>query len=163
LKEGINDGYLTPFKVKQIETTLDEYSYNEEDIILAGTINQDRIYTENDFNRIIEMRPREAFRIKLLLSAIAPYEKTLIFCANQSHALMVRDLVNQMKATNEPNYCVRVTAHDRELGEQYLRAFQDNDKNITTILTTSRKLSTGVDARNARNIVLLRLHFFTYD
>jgi type I restriction enzyme R subunit len=156
LKEGINDGYLTPFKVKQIETTLDEYSYNEEDIILAGSIDQNRIYTEKDFNRIIEMRPREAYRIKLLLSSIAPNEKTIIFCANQRHALMIRDLVNQMKSNNDPNYCVRVTANDGELGEQYLRAFQDNDKNIPTILTTSRKLSTGVDARNARNIVLLR-------
>ena len=156
LREGINDGYLTPFKVKQIETTLDEYAYNEEDIILAGQIDKDKIYTESDFNRIIEMRPREAFRIKLLLEAIAPDEKTLIFCATQRHALMIRDLVNQMSSSNDPNYCVRVTANDGELGEQMLRAFQDNEKSIPTILTTSRKLSTGVDARNIRNIVLLR-------
>nr|WP_242027694.1 type I restriction endonuclease subunit R [Cyanobacterium aponinum] len=156
LKDGINDGYLTPFKVKQIETTFDEYVYNEEDIILAGQIDKDKTYTEADFNRIIEMRPREAFRIKLLLEAISPDEKTLVFCASQRHALMIRDLVNQMSSSNNPNYCVRVTADDGELGEQMLRAFQDNEKTIPTILTTSRKLSTGVDARNVRNIVLLR-------
>ena len=61
-----------------------------------------------------------------------------------------------MKTSSDPNYCVRVTADDGKEGERLLRAFQDNDKTIPTILTTSRKLSTGVDARNIRNIVLLR-------
>ena len=79
-----------------------------------------------------------------------------MFCATQDHALAVRDLINQMKTSNDPNYCVRVTANDGELGEQFLRTFQDNEKTIPTILTTSQKLSTGVDARNVRNIVLMR-------
>ena len=83
-------------------------------------------------------------------------EKTLVFCATQDHALAVRDLINQMKESQEPNYCVRVTANDGALGEQHLRTFQDNEKTIPTILTTSQKLSTGVDARNIRNIVLMR-------
>ena len=61
-----------------------------------------------------------------------------------------------MKTSTDPLYCVRVTADDGGLGEQYLRGFQDNEKTIPTILTTSQKLSTGVDARNVRNIVLLR-------
>ena len=68
----------------------------------------------------------------------------------------MRDLVNQYKQSKEPNYCVRVTANDGALGEQYLREFQDNEKTIPTILTTSQKLSTGVDARNIRNIILMR-------
>src|SRR5262249_28900998 len=68
----------------------------------------------------------------------------------------VRDLVNQMKTSTDPNYCQRVTANDGELGNQHLRDFQDNEKTIPTILTTSQKLSTGVDARNIRNIVLMR-------
>ena len=83
-------------------------------------------------------------------------EKTLVFCATQDHALAVRDLINQMKTSTDPNYCVRVTANDGALGDQYLRDFQDNEKTIPTILTTSQKLSTGVDARNVRNIVLMR-------
>ena len=83
-------------------------------------------------------------------------EKTLVFCATQAHALAVRDLINQMKTSKDPNYCVRVTAEDGALGDQYLRTFQDNEKTIPTILTTSQKLSTGVDARNVRNIVLMR-------
>jgi hypothetical protein len=83
-------------------------------------------------------------------------EKTLVFCANQTHALVMRDLINQFKTSSDPNYCQRVTADDGALGEQWLRDFQDNEKTIPTILTTSQKLSTGVDARNVRNIVLLR-------
>lgn len=69
---------------------------------------------------------------------------------------MVRDLINQVKAGADPNYCVRVTADDGAIGDQFLRDFQDNEKTIPTILTTSQKLSTGVDARNVRNIVLMR-------
>ena len=83
-------------------------------------------------------------------------EKTLVFCATQAHAALVRDIINQLKTRIDPNYCVRVTAEDGELGDQWLRTFQDNDKTIPTILTTSQKLSTGVDARNVRNIVLMR-------
>ena len=69
---------------------------------------------------------------------------------------MVRDLINQAKTSTDPHYCARVTADDGALGDQQLRAFQDNEKTIPTILTTSQKLSTGVDARNVRNIVLMR-------
>jgi type I restriction enzyme R subunit len=83
-------------------------------------------------------------------------EKTLVFCANQAHALVVRDLINQIKSSPDPNYCQRVTANDGVLGEQHLRDFQDNEKTVPTILTTSQKLFTGVDARNIRNIVLMR-------
>ena len=90
------------------------------------------------------------------IAAFDQRQKTLVFCATQDHALAVRDLINQMKTSTEPNYCVRVTANDGALGEQFLRTFQDNEKTIPTILTTSQKLSTGVDARNVRNIVLMR-------
>ncbi len=156
LKEGINDGFLTPFKVKQISTTLDEYVYTPDDKLIEGEIEAGKRYTEPDFNKIIEIKEREAHRVKLFMEQINQREKTLVFCATQDHALAVRDLVNQMKTSKDPNYCQRVTANDGELGEQHLRDFQDNEKTIPTILTTSQKLSTGVDARNIRNIVLMR-------
>jgi type I restriction enzyme R subunit len=156
LKEGINDGFLTPFKVKQISTTLDEYVYTPDDTLIEGEIETKRLYTESDFNKIIEIKEREAHRVKVFMEQINQQEKTLVFCATQDHALAVRDLINQMKTSKEPNYCQRVTANDGELGEQHLRDFQDNEKTIPTILTTSQKLSTGVDARNIRNIVLMR-------
>ncbi len=156
LKDGINDGFLTPFKVKQISTTLDEYVYMPDDNLIEGEIETGKLYTETDFNKIIEIKEREAHRVKLFLEQINQNDKTLVFCATQDHALAVRDLINQMKTSTDPNYCQRVTANDGELGEQHLRDFQDNEKSIPTILTTSQKLSTGVDARNIRNIVLMR-------
>jgi type I restriction enzyme R subunit len=156
LKEGINDGFLTPFKVKQISTTLDEYVYTPDDKLIEGDIEVGRRYLETDFNKIIEIKEREAHRVKLFMEQIIQGEKTLVFCATQDHALAVRDLVNQMKTSTDPNYCQRVTANDGALGEQRLRDFQDNEKTIPTILTTSQKLATGVDARNIRNIVLMR-------
>ncbi len=156
LKDGINDGFLTPFKVKQISTTLDDYVYTTDDELIEGEIEIGKRYTEDDFNKIIEIKEREKLRVKLFMEQMDQSEKTLVFCATQNHALAVRDLVNQMKTSNDPNYCQRVTANDGNLGELHLRSFQDNEKSIPTILTTSQKLSTGVDARNIRNIVLMR-------
>jgi type I restriction enzyme, R subunit len=156
LKEGINDGFLTPFKVKQISTTLDEYIYAPDDKLIEGEVETGKRYTEADFNKIIEIKEREAHRVMVFMEQISESEKTLVFCATQLHALAVRDLINQMKTSKDPNYCQRVTADDGGLGDLYLRDFQDNEKTIPTILTTSQKLSTGVDARNIRNIVLMR-------
>ena len=156
LKDGINDGFLTPFKVKQISTTLDEYVYTADDSVVDGEIETGKRYTEKDFNKVIQIKEREEHRVKLLMTQLDPREKTLVFCASQLHALAIRDLINQCKQSRDPNYCHRVTANDGELGEQHLRDFQDNEKTLPTVLTTSQKLSTGVDARNVRNIVLLR-------
>ena len=156
LKEGINDGFLTPFKVKQIGTTLDDYVYTSDDTVIEGEVEAGKLYTEEKFNRRIEIKAREEYRVKLFMEMINQEQKTLVFCATQDHALMVRDLINQSKTGSEPNYCIRVTANDGAEGERWLRVFQDNEKTIPTILTTSQKLSTGVDARNIRNIVLMR-------
>ena len=156
LKEGINDGFLTPFKVKEIDTSLDEYTFNEGDDVLFGEIEKDKEYLEKDFNRSIQIKSREEYRVKLFLSMINQKQKTLVFCATQRHALLVRDLINQHSDSLSTNYCHRVTADDGKIGEQHLRDFQDNEKSIPTILTTSQKLSTGVDAPEIRNIVLMR-------
>jgi len=156
LKEGINDGFLTPFKVKRIKTTMDDYVYTSDDFVIEGAAEEGKLYKEADFNRIIEIKEREAKRVQIFMGQINQKEKSIVFCATQDHALAVRDLVNQIKTSKEASYCQRVTANDGELGEQHLRDFQDNEKTIPTILTTSQKLSTGVDARNIRNIILMR-------
>ncbi len=156
LKEGINDGYLTPFKVKQIATTLDDYIYTPDDEVISGEVEEGRRYREGEFNRIIEIMDRERYRVRLFISEIDQREKTIVFCASQDHAAAVRDLINQIKTSTDPLYCVRVTANDGAIGDGHLKAFQNNEKTIPTILTTSQKLSTGVDARNVRNIVLMR-------
>src|SRR4029077_18724044 len=127
-----------------------------DDKLIEGEVESGKRYTETDFNKIIEIKEREKKRVEIFMGLINQNEKTLVFCATQDHALAVRDLINQMKTSSDPNYCQRVTANDGALGEQHLRDFQDNEKTIPTILTNSQKLSTGVDARNIRNIVLMR-------
>ena len=156
LKDGINDGFLTPFKVKRIQTTLDDYIYTDDDAVVEGEIEQGKIYEEKDFNIDIEIKAREAERVKIFMDDANENDKAIIFCRTQAHAAMVRDLVNQYKNNTDANYCVRVTANDGAIGETFLEQFQDNEKLIPTVLTTSQKLSTGVDARNIRNIVLMR-------
>ncbi|WP_206018874.1 EcoAI/FtnUII family type I restriction enzme subunit R [Rubritalea profundi] len=156
LKDGINDGFLTPFKVKQISTTIDDYTYTNDDVVQDGEVDAGKEYTEGDFNRNIEITAREAYRVKLFLNEIDQNHKSLVFCATQRHAAMVRDLINQHCDSKSPNYCHRVTAEDGDIGEGHLRDFQDNEKSLPTVLTTSQKLSTGVDAPEIRNIVLLR-------
>jgi len=156
LKDGINDGFLTPFKLRQISSTLDEYVYTSDDKLIEGEIETGKRYTEQDFNRVIEIQAREKKRVQDFMDEIDQSQKTLVFCSTQDHALAVRNLINQIKKVKDPNFCQRVTANDGALGDEYLRAFQDNEKIYPTVLTTSQKLSTGVDARNVRNIVLMR-------
>lgn len=156
LKNGIADGYLTPFRVWISHSNIDSYQYDPEDDV-EGEIDVHKTYTERDFyNGNIEMRDRDEHRVKEMLKMIDPDEKTIIFCAKQSHAAAVRDMVNQHKRRPDSNYCMRVTAEDGDEGEKQLKLFQDNERLRPTILTTSQKLSTGVDARNVRNIVLMR-------
>jgi type I restriction enzyme, R subunit len=156
LKEGIQDGFLTPFKVKRIQTTMDEYVYTPDDEVLEGEVEEGYVYTEKDFNKKIVIPERERKRVQEMLANINPMEKTLVFCANQAHAAMVREIINQESSIKKADYCVRVTANDGAIGDTYLKQFQDNEKQIPTIITTSQKLTTGVDARNVRNVVLMR-------
>jgi len=158
LKDGIKDGFLTPFKVKRIQTTMDEYVYTGDDDVLAGEqeISEGEVFEEKDMNKKIVIEGRERKRVQLMLNSINPKEKTLVFCASIAHAGMVRDLINQESVNPPADYCVRVTAKDTTTGDTHLRQFQDNEKTLPTILTTSQKLSTGVDALNIRNIVLMR-------
>ena len=156
LKDGINDGFLTPFKVKEIQTNYDEYTFTADDTILDGEAEIGDTFTYKDYGRKIIIKQVEEYRVKQLLELINQNQKTLVFCATQVHAALIRDLINQNSESKNSNYCHRVTADDGAKGEEHLRDFQDNEKAIPTILTTSQKLSTGVDAPEIRNIVLLR-------
>ena len=156
LKQGIEDGFLTPFRVKVATSNIDTYTYDPNDDV-EGDIDKEKVYDEGDFySGNIELRERDEHRVKELLEQIDPNEKTLVFCATQVHALQIAAMINQWKKVPDSNYCERVTADDGDEGEKMLKLFQNNDLLRPTILTTSRKLSTGVDARNVRNIVLLR-------
>lgn len=157
LKQGIEDGFLTPFRVRISKSNIDTYVYDEDDDVESGEIDPNRVYNENDFYQgNIEIRDRDEHRVVEFLEQIAPDEKTIVFGATQAHAAVLRDLINQHSKKPNPNYCKRVTSDDGDQGESDLKAFQDNEKLLPTILTTSQKLSTGVDAKNVRNIVLMR-------
>lgn len=155
LKQGIDDGFLTPFRHINMQSNIDDYIYSPEDEIVSGVVQQGKVYTEEDFYKgNIKIRQRDEARVKEFLAGIGETEKTLVFCATQAHAAEVRDMINAER--KKKGYCQRVTANDGAAGEEYLSDFQDNEKTIPTVLTTSEKLSTGVDARNVRHIVLMR-------
>ena len=161
LLQGIEDGFLTPFRVQKATCTIDDYEYDDEDTVVAGEdeLDKDKTYEEKDFyHGRIRIRERDEERVRELLGKMRPMDKTIIFCYNQPHAMEIMSMVNKFqKLENKtPDYCRRVTANDGEEGERILREFQNNEKTIPVVLTTSQKLSTGVDARNVRNIVLMR-------
>lgn len=160
LKQGIEDGFLTPFKVKRITTTMDRYVFNPSDYVESGEVDESREYTLSDFNRAIYLPEREERLVQIMFEQIDPNQKTIVFCNDEKHAAMVRDYINKHKPEgtlgDHRNYCVRVTATEGKIGDEHLEDFRDNEKQVPTIVTTSRKLSTGVDARNVRFIVLMR-------
>lgn len=127
-----------------------------DDLVLSGEIDPEKVYGIKQQGKQIIIDDIERYRVSLYLQMVDPSHKTLVFCDTQDHAAMVRDIINQLSPATSPLYAVRVTADYVERGEQYLRDFQNDEKSIPTVLTTSRKLSTGVDAPEVRNIVLLR-------
>lgn len=155
LAQGIDDGFLTPFKIKRIKLNIDELALTSGDKVVQWTIKKP-VYTAEDFEKNIIVDERTDLIARTILETIHPMEKTIVFCVNQIHALKMRDAINRHKTVRDPDYCVRVTSDEGDIGRAYLARFQDNDKLIPTILTSSQMLTTGVDALNVRNIVLIR-------
>ena len=155
LKEGINDGFLTPYKVKRVRTNLDEYVFKSGDKVKQGELDKQQ-YDQSEFNRTIVIPERIDTLAQSILKLINPMDKTIVFCVDQEHALNMRDAINRHKSIKDMDYCVRVTSDEGQRGKDKLEQFQDNDKDIPVILTSSQMLTTGVDARNVRNIILTR-------
>ena len=153
LKDGISDGFLTPYKVKRVKTNIDELVLTKDDEIIQGEATKDR-YEVKDYEKNIVVVDRADLLAKSILNNINEMDKTIVFCVNQNHALDLRDSINKFKSVSDPDYCVRVTSDEGQGGRDYLEAFQNNDRDIPVILTSSKMLTTGVDARNVRNIVL---------
>jgi len=152
LKDGINDGFLTPYKVKRIQTNIDEYKFDPNDII-TGELEENIIKLEQ-FERQVIIPKRTELLAKTILENINTMDKTIVFCVNQKHANDMKVAIDKYKTIKDSNYCVRVTSDEGEIGREFLEAFQNNDKDIPTILTSSKMLTTGVDAKNVRNVVL---------
>lgn len=152
LKDGINDGFLTPYKVKRIRTNIDEYRFNPDDIITGELEKQ--IVALDQFEKQVVIPKRTELIAKTILEQINPMDKTIIFCVNQKHASDMKIAIDKYKKVKDNHYCVRITSDEGELGRQFLELFQNNDKDIPAILTSSKMLTTGVDAKNVRNVVL---------
>jgi len=152
LKEGINDGFLTPYKVKRIQTNIDEYRFNPNDIV-QGEL-EEQIVTLDKFEKQVIIPKRTELVAKTILEQINPMDKTIVFCVNQKHAIDMKIAIDKYKTVKDNDYCVRVTSDEGEIGRDFLEAFQNNDRDIPTILTSSKMLTTGVDAKNVRNVVL---------
>ena len=152
LKDGINDGFLTPYKVKRIQTNIDEYKFDPDDIIIGEL--EKNIVTLEQFEKEVIIPKRTELIAKTILNQINPMDKTIIFCVNQKHANDMKIAIDKYKTIKDNNYCVRVTSDEGESGRKFLEDFQNNDLDIPSILTSSKMLTTGVDAKNVRNVVL---------
>lgn len=114
LKEGINDGFLSPYKVKRIQTNIDEIVLTRDDEILSGEATK-TLYDQSDRERTIISEERNDLIAQAILDNINPLEKTIVFCVDQGHALRMRDSINKYKQVSEADYCVRVTSDEKEI------------------------------------------------
>ncbi|SEB02293.1 EcoAI/FtnUII family type I restriction enzme subunit R [Rubrimonas cliftonensis] len=165
LRQGIDDGYLAPYKVRRVVTDFDATGWRP----TAGELDRfgqeipDEEYQTKDFERVVALRARtEAIARHLtdFLRATDPYAKTLVFCVDQEHADEMRRALSNLNAdlmARDPDWVCRVTADEGDVGRTHLDHFQDIDQRTPTILTTSQMLTTGVDAPTVRNVVLARV------
>ena len=165
LRQGIEDGFLAPYRVHRVITTVDAAGWrpSKDELDRYGRPVPDDEYQTKDFERVIALRARTRAMAKHLsdfLKGTDRFAKTLVFCVDQEHASEMRqellnlnsDLVKQY-----PDYVCRVTADEGTIGLTHLAHFQDVDKPTPAILTTSQLLTTGVDAEMVKNVVLARV------
>jgi len=160
LKQGIEDGFLAPYKVIRIAPDVDAVGYTPEKgkTDKHGQVVESRQYNTRDFDRnlVLEKRTRlVASKVWEYLQATDPMAKTIIFCDDQDHAERMRqELVRIIPAAaSNRRYVMRITGDDTE-GKAQLSYFIDNDEPYPVIATTSKLLSTGIDAKTCKLIVL---------
>lgn len=160
LKQGIEDGFLAPYKVIRIATDVDAVGYTPESgkVDKLGQAIEQRIYNTKDFDRNLVLERRTALvasKVWEYLKATDPMAKTIVFCDDQDHAERMRqELVKLIPAAaNNRRYVMRITGDDND-GKAQLSYFIDNDEPYPVIATTSKLLTTGVDAKTCKLIVL---------
>ena len=161
LRQGVSDGFLTPYRVKRCRSTLTTYKYQAGDVVSGDDeLDKDKYYSTDELERErIRIKERDRHFVRELYEVMPANEKALVFCATQEHALRIAQIIREearRRGVHAAHYCERVTAEDGEAGERFLRQFRNSENLVPTVLTTSRKLSTGVDACNIRSIVLMR-------
>ncbi len=165
LREGIDDGFLAPYRVHRIITTWDAAGWrpSAEDTDRYGRAIPDEEYHTKDFERVVALRARTDAVAKHLagfLRKTGSLDKTMVFCVDQEHALEMRlALAREMPGmlAKYPDYVCRVTADEGDIGRGHLDRFTDIEKPSPVILTTSQLLTTGVDAPTCKNVVLVRV------
>lgn len=165
LADGIDDGFLAPYKVRRVATDVDALGWRPE----AGQRDRhgeeipDDLYVTKDFERLVVLAERTEAIARYLtryLQKTDPYGKTIVFCVDQEHALNMRNALARLNVDmvrEHSDYVCRVTADEGDVGKGHLDDFQDVDKPAPVILTTSEMLTTGVDAPTAKNICLCRV------
>lgn len=165
LRQGIEDGFLAPYRVHRVITTVDAAGWrpSKDELDRYGRPVPDEEYQTKDFERVVALRSRTkaiAKHLTDLLKGTDRFAKTIVFCVDQEHAAELRqELINLNSdlVTEYPNYVCRVTADEKAIGLTHLSHFQDVDKPTPVILTTSQMLTTGVDAEMVKNVVLARV------
>jgi type I restriction enzyme R subunit len=165
LRQGIDDGFLAPYRVHRIITTWDAAGWrpSQGDLDRYGREIPDEEYQTRDFERIVALRARTeavARHLTAYMRRTDPFAKTLVFCVNQEHALEMREALGRHNVDLvrvNPDYVCRVTSDDKDIGAGHFDRFKDVDTRTPVILTTSQLLTTGVDAPTVKNVVLLRI------
>jgi len=165
LRQGIDDGFLAPYRVHRVVTDVDAAGWrpSREELDRYGREIPDELYETKDFERIIALKARTQAIARHLSSFMRRgdrWAKTIVFCVDQEHALAMRQALtdcNSDLAARQPDYCVRVTSDEGDRGRALLGRFQEPDEPVPVILTTSQMLTTGVDAPTCRNVVLVRV------
>jgi type I restriction enzyme, R subunit len=163
LKQGIQDGFLAPYKVIKVHIDRDIEGYRPEPgkTDRDGREVEDRIYNPKDFDRTLVIDDRTklvAKKITSFLKETDRFQKTIVFCVDTEHAARMRQaLINENAdmCAAYPRYVMRITGNDKE-GIEQLDSFVDPEAKFPVIVTTSQLLSTGVDAQTCRVIVLDR-------
>lgn len=165
LKQGIDDGFLAPYRVHRIVTQWDAAGWrpSKDDLDRYGREIPDEVYTTGDFERRVALRARTqavARHLSDFLRKTDRFAKTIVFCVDQEHASEMRTALNNLNADlvqQFPDYVCRVTADEGDIGRGHMQRFQDVETRTPVILTTSQLLTTGLDAPTCRNVVLVRL------
>jgi type I restriction enzyme R subunit len=159
LRQGIDDGFLAPYRVHRIITQWDAAGWrpSRDEVDRFGRPIPDDEYQTKDFERVIALRARTnaiAHHLAEFLKKTDRFAKTIVFCVDQEHASEMREALGNLNAdlrAQHPDYICRVTADEGQIGRGHLSRFQDVETRTPTILTTSQLLTTGVDAPTCKN------------
>lgn len=164
LAQGIEDGFLAPYRVRRVVLSPDAHGWepNQGQLDLFGKEIPEGLYTTKDFERVVSLLTRTEAAAKHLtdhLRRTDRWAKTIVFCVDQEHADQMRRALHNANTDltkQYPDYVVRIVSDEAEIGRAHLSNFADTETDVPVIATSSQMLSTGVDLPTVRNIVLFR-------